>query len=312
MPKAAKIQYFNDVISDAALDDVIKSYNDAKNFLSNNNITISTVTLDCKQYAGVYVKNFAKYVALSMQGIISVKYGERDDIATNRAIIEIKEKKKKSKRAFYNQATILMRPSNNPARNHMNIKVFKNGSFHITGCKDMDDFNNVTRELMTILAAGHTRKRRNGSLCHVPFIDNVKKIGIYNVRIRMINSNFKRDHKIDRDTLKQILFKYHNKNSTDADIGHVICKYKSTSGHACVDIKYQYDENNRVSIFVFQTGAVIITGAKDLLQVIMAYKYINAILDRYYDQICIKQIDINKMHKAMVDYFNKRAQCDNS
>ncbi len=55
-----------------------------------------------------------------------------------------------------------MKPTNNPTRNYINIKVFKNGSLQITGCKDIDDFYNVFETLIRILKRGCDVKIDNG------------------------------------------------------------------------------------------------------------------------------------------------------
>jgi len=52
-----------------------------------------------------------------------------------------------------------MKPTNNPIRNYINIKVFKNGSLQITGCKDMEDFNNVINTLIRVLKRGKDIKQ---------------------------------------------------------------------------------------------------------------------------------------------------------
>ncbi|XWV26424.1 TATA-box-binding protein-like protein [Tupanvirus soda lake] len=283
----------------------ISSYLEAKKFLKDHNISISTITLDCKLHTLIDVDKFAKNVVLKEDEIVSVKFGNRKDPATNRTIVVLKTKKKPSLKNFYNQVTILMKPMNNPARNYINIKVFKNGSLQMTGCKDMDDFNNVTTTLIKILKRGRDIKNKKGKTVHINFIDNPKEIGIYDIKIRMINSNFKLDYKVDRKKLAKLLKKNHRQGTKDKEIGYVECKYEPTGGHSCVNIKYKYDDKNKPSIFVFQTGAVIITGAKNLPQIIMAYHFIHKILNRYYNEIRIIDLDQKEVQAAIARFFKK-------
>lgn len=283
----------------------MQSYLEAKQFLKDNNITISTITLDCKLHTLIDVDKFAKNVILKEDGIVSIKFGNRKDPATNRTIVVLKTKKKPSVKNFYNQVTILMKPTNNPIRNYINIKVFKNGSLQMTGCKDMDDFNNVTSTLIEILKRGRNIKGKNDKITHIDFIDDPKKIGIFDVKIRMINSNFKLNYKIDRKKLARLLKKNHRQSTKDKEIGYVEYKYEPTGGHSCVNIKYQYDEKNKPSIFVFQTGAIIITGAKNLHHIIMAYHFINKILNKYYDEIKIIDLDYKEIQAEIVKFFKE-------
>jgi TATA-box binding protein (TBP) (component of TFIID and TFIIIB) len=282
----------------------IESYLEAKQFLKDHNITISTITLDCKLHTLIDVDKFAKNVILKEDEIVSVKFGNRKDPATNRTIVVLKNKKKPSVKNFYNQVTILMKPTNNPIRNYINIKVFKNGSLQMTGCKDMDDFNNVTMTLIDILKRGKDIKLKNSlKPTHIDFIDSPKKIGINDVKIRMINSNFKLDYKVDRKKLARLLKKNHRQSTKDKEIGYVECKYEPTGGHSCVNIKYKYDDKNKPSIFVFQTGAVIITGAKNLHHIIMAYHFIHKILNKYYNEIRIIDLDHKAVQEEIAKFF---------
>ncbi|BCS83088.1 TATA-box-binding protein-like protein [Cotonvirus japonicus] len=281
-----------------------KSYIEAKEFLKKNNIMISTITLDCKLGTLIDVDVFAKNVTLKHNKIISVKFGNRNDSATNRTIVAPKTNKKPSLINFYNQVTILMKPTNNPERNYINIKVFKNGSLQMTGCKDMEDFNNVTVTLIKILKKGKDCEIK-GKTVHLNYIEDAEKIGIFDVKIRMINSNFKLDYKVDRKKLAKILKKHHGVNSRDKEIGYVECKYQPTGGHSCVNIKYNND-NNKTSVFVFQTGAIIITGAKNLNHIISAYHFIHKILTRYYEKIKILPLEQNLVQLEIEKYFRNK------
>ena len=199
-----------------------------------------------------------------------------------------------------------MKPMNNKSRNYINIKVFRNGSLQMTGCKDMDDFYNVTNTLIKVLKRGRKYKNENKST-HINFVSSPEKMGIFDVKIRMINSNFRIGYKIDRKKLAKLLKKNHRQNTKDKDIGYVEFKYEPTSGHSCVNIKYRYDEESKPSIFVFQTGAIIITGAKHLLHVIMAYHFIQKLLKKYYDEIRIVELDQKAVQAEIVNFFRKNA-----
>jgi TATA-box binding protein (TBP) (component of TFIID and TFIIIB) len=290
---------------------VINSYFEAKQFLQDHGITISTITLDCKLHTLIDVDKFAKNVILKEDGIVSIKFGNRKDPATNRTIVVLKTKKKPSVKNFYNQVTILMKPMNNPSRNYINIKVFKNGSLQMTGCKDMNDFNNVTLTLIKILKKGRDIKNKKGEIVHIDFIDKPKEIGIYDIKIRMINSNFKLDYKVDRKKLAKLLEKNHSQGTKDKDLGYIECKYEPTSGHSCVNIKYRYDDKNKPSIFVFQTGAIIITGAKTLPQIIMAYHFIHKVLNKYYNEIRIIDLDHNAVQAEIAKFFRNNKKNSN-
>lgn len=286
-------------------ENVVQSYHDAKAFLEEHGIKVSTITLDCKLHTKINVERFAKYVPLCEDGVLSVKFGDPENTRTNRTIIFIKSKKKPSKRNFYNQVTIRMRPMNNPSRNPINIKVFKNGSLQMTGCKDMDDYHNVTNTLIGILKTGVMIKRHK-KIVKARLAEEPKEIGIFDTKIRMINSNFKVDYNIDRKKLAKLLRVNHGFGSIDDEFGYIQSKYEPTGGHSCVNIKHYYDETSRPSVFVFQTGSIIITGAKNYYHIISAYKFINKLLERYYSAVRIPILDIDEVQAEIVRF--KRLQ----
>jgi len=75
------------------VDNSIQSYENAKRFLKDHNIMISTITLDCKLHTLINVNLFAKHVILKEDEVVSVKYGDRNDLATNRTIVPLTSKK---------------------------------------------------------------------------------------------------------------------------------------------------------------------------------------------------------------------------
>lgn len=317
----------------------IQSYEEVITYMKEHNIKISTMTIDCKIGTLIDIDLFARYVILREGEIVSVKFGDRTNPATNRTIICQKPKKKPSKRNFFNQVTILMKPSNNLQRNYINIKVFKNGSLHMTGCKDLDDFRSVALNLIEILKRGRnidkkkfkpinptvyksnatkTKQYYQGIITHLNdgktlnlnFVKEPNKMMVSNISVRMINSNFKYPHKIDRKTLASVLRKNHGPFPIDPEFGHIKFKYRPNGGHACVNIKYQYDEKNIPSIFVFQTGSIIITGAKKLYHITSAYQFINKLLDKYIKQIRIVELNPINIQKDIVAFFERKKNCE--
>ncbi len=63
--------------------------------------------------------------------------------------------------------------------------------------------------------------------------------------------------------------------------------------HACVNIKHKISSTVKISIFVFQTGNIIITGAKIAEHIKEAYVFIVKFLNKYKQQI--KKRDISKL-----------------
>ena len=91
--------------------------------------------------------------------------------------------------------------------------------------------------------------------------DNVNTNQICDFNIRMINSNFYSGVLVDRSNLCNLL----------REIG-VKCIYEPCT-HACVNIKYEC-KNDVISIFVFESGSIIITGAKKVEDIDKSFQFI--------------------------------------
>ena len=78
--------------------------------------------------------------------------------------------------------------------------------------------------------------------------------------------------------LKNIGFLINRENLFDLlTKANIRCTYEPCI-HACVNIKYNYKNKETISIFVFESGSIIITGAKTKNHIIEAYKFITKIL----------------------------------
>lgn len=119
--------------------------------MSNDiNIKISTITLSCQlPVCNLNLTNIGKYLDIDNE-IIGIKYNYADlnvmkgkYSTTVYKKAKIKNVDKINKRLFYNQITIIY----NNNGNNVNVKLFKNGSLHLTGCKNVDDGTKITKTI---------------------------------------------------------------------------------------------------------------------------------------------------------------------
>ncbi len=265
-------------------------------------INVSTITITCKINTEFNIINIGKYIKLSEGSIYSVKYKYCDNENCIRSLIKKKpkksKKKKKKKRLFYNQATLEICKEN--SNKFVNVKLFKNGSIHMTGCRNYNDFDRTLRILcrelnrtMAIIVHTKTKKQIIKNIVLKEFVKNKENIDINKVErfnINMINTNFKIGYKIDRTILYELLKSM-----------NIECMYEPNV-HACVNIKHNYKNEATISIFVFESGSIIITAAKKKEHIDSAYKFIMDILNKnkqkihkYDVQSFLKGIDISKL-----------------
>lgn len=246
-------------------------------------VAISTITFTCKIDTKFNCENIAKYIDLDANRILGVTHGEMGNTKTNRSIIpKIKPfgKPKKQKKVFYNQVSMYVKVR---AKNKkpVNIKLFLNGSIQMTGCKTVE---NAIETLIKVLYELTKEKAIidfklmkviDKPFCSNPSILNFKNISC--LKIAMINSGFKIPFKMDRTKLYNLLLSE----------GYE-CFYDLVR-HACVNVKFTHDEKV-ISIFVFEKGSILITGARSCAQICAAYKFINTYLLKNYG--IIKKNDV--------------------
>jgi TATA-box binding protein (TBP) (component of TFIID and TFIIIB) len=212
-----------------------------------------------------------------------------------RTLVEEKKKKRRTKRKanqsnnpFYNQITIVIRINEGPFENihnepQLNIKLFQNGSIQISGLKNIEFANRALNKLIYCLGQSKG-KFINGVIEEIKFVAEPSVMNITNFDIYMINSNYMVNMMIDRSKLYKLLL-----------MKRVKAQYEKCV-RACVIIKYvpptQNKEDKDVSVFIFEKGNIIITGARNFYHIIDTYNYINSILLDHVDEIIKKDDEL--------------------
>ena len=205
---------------------------------------------------------------------------------------KFKSTNKNINKSFYNQLTLIIKVKEDVT---MHIKLFNNGAIQIAGCKSFDDCNIALNKLINKLSKSYIYFDDNEELIEINFMTylNDNKLKLLKLQVDMINSNFSVNYLINRENLYNLL----NSNKIN-------CRYDPSS-HAGVNIKYDtiQDRTNIVSIFVFQTGKIIITGAKKLIYIMSAYNFIHEFLQKNKKIIMKKDINIvlNNDNKKIFD-----------
>ena len=253
-------------------------------------ISISTMCGKAKLGTNLDLDTIKKYLKLSKDDILTVKMSKKD----MRSIIPTKTKKRRTKRKaklninpFYNQITVVIRVFEGECidlndEKKINVKLFRNGSVQISGLTNFNNANRALNKLIICLQEIKAIKTDNG-IIEIPFVSNPENIGIYDFQVYMINSNYKVNMMIDRNKLFNLLLQKKIKASYEKCI------------RACVIIKYIPSNDNmeekEVSIFVFEKGNIIITGARNYSHIIDSYNYVNNILIEHVDDIIKKDDD---------------------
>jgi len=252
-----------------------------------DDISISTMTIVCKIDTKINITNIDKYADLSYSGLLRV--GDRSLIPKK---IKSNKKNKKLKKDFFNQLPVAIKPRKN---NAINIKLFINGSIQMTGCKSIQNAIEVLEKLFVNLGIEKAvMDVKNNKFVDKPFVESTKNLSLQYVkdfRIVMINSNFDIKFRVDRDKLLVKLLRENYEAKYDPIM------------HAGVIIKHKHTKDNKkISIFVFESGCIIITGAKNCEHILSAYNFINKYLLSNYTDVVKNDLLSNS---TILKYLNK-------
>lgn len=223
------------------------------------------------------------------EGILKMEHKDKRIGASQKDMLT---KKKVAKKTFFNQSTLVVRKrrEDNPSVfKEVNIKLFANGGIQMTGITGLSFGETVLKWLLPILSA-------------LPKAVSENKLEIKTLKLQLINSDYHVNGNINRDTLHNILSEdYHLFSSFEKLI------------HQGVNVKYYYNQGKledtpqgicmcpnpctgtgegekigdckKITVLAFQTGDIIVTGARRKEQLDEAYSYMNTILKRHSREI---------------------------
>ena len=287
--------------------------------INNNNIAaenidpttyrVSTITCNGSLGSNIDLNILYKNVKLShdcdVGNFVWVEFGTQN----SRGIYPKKRRPSViGRKSFDNQVTMIYKIRDGYAPN---IKVFRNGNIQMTGIRSPDDGKNMVE----LISNEVKRIARDID----PMISNIDEIKPTDFKIRMINSDFSFDFRIRRKDLHMLLIsnKYNtissfqpgtypgvkiqyfwNENSTTKN-GHCECKNQChgrgdnvviPSVDATNAINKLDKQCKKVTISVFESGKILITGATSYEQIDEAYAYIVKVIQENIHHI--KKADI--------------------
>lgn len=286
-------------------------------------LRISTMTATCKSGVLIELKhitNLAKPVDYFSEncGIIKIIYGKNISGMCKK---DVEGKKNNKKKVFFNQATIVFRIRFNKIIREINIKIFSNGGVQMTGLKSKEEGIYAVNNLFQILKSCEgeiEEKDEEGNIItkNMKLIDNFENFKINNFNIVLINSDFASEFEIKRDVLHKVLQNQYHIFSTYEPCIYpgVNAKYYWNNAYSNHPFKGKcYCDNycegkgdgngesdcKKITISTFQSGNVIITGARSLDQINDAYKFINSVFKKEY-------LKIKKKKLSFLEHTNKK------
>ena len=251
----------------------------------NKDLRISTMTMISQITTNICLSKFYKYIDTT-ENIIYIEYGQNEPKGEPYKKKKEKKNQKKKKNHFYNQITL-----NILLDKFVNVKVFNNGRIQMTGIKDQNNCEKIIK-----LIISEINKLPNDKKLEI--VDN-EDIKINHSQIVLINSDFDIKMHINNDKLQKIIVERGYYSSYEPLI------------YPGVNIKYYYNEekeNNgicncerqcdgkgkngvckKITIAVFTSGKIIITGGSKIEHLNTAYKFIKNIIENNKKELIITE-----------------------
>ena len=257
-------------------DDLLSIKFPENDFVTATSLKPSTITVCFNINTKVNIKNVVKtfeenYKQHDVFQLIKYKAGTK------------KSKDKALNDAFYNQCSMVLSIEDDESKiqkqtSKINVFVFPNGSFRTVGCRTIKTCAIMINELYCFF-------KYNNNLVESP-----SQLSLNDIRISMINSDFKLSRKIKQRKLFNLLKGYTIENG-----GNLRYNNFNPDKYPGINLKYIKDTTKvnssdkftrkgrkkiegEVSILIFRSGSIIITGYKKPKEAKDAFDYISNIL----------------------------------
>ena len=245
-----------------------------------DNLRVSTITSILKISSDIDLKKIYDNVPITKYIPFIEYWSNNPQRGFSKKMLK-KVRKKSKKKIFYNQATIHVIHDDKI----MNVKLFNNGKIQITGLKGINQSTVLVEKLINYLQ-------------DLSVLDYETKL--VSSELVLINSDFDIGYEIERETLHNEIIEYGIYSSYEP------CIYPG------VNIKYFMNKNNfdgicccenicngkgkangdgdckKVTIAVFKSGKIIITGGQSTSQLETAYRFIKNFIDDRKDDFVLK------------------------
>ncbi len=238
---------------------------DNTNGVSYTDLSISTITVNF---------NFNQFIEIDL---LYKMLPDGIEIKYNPCAKKSKVKKKKGTDSFYNSFEIKMSVVDNSIISCVSIFLFDNGKVKMAGAKTIKTINIIIDEITELIK-------------YVPdSVEDINSLCTENVRISMVCSDFKikpiKENSIGwclkQEDLKNILVHEYSVSAT----------FNSLSKYPGINCKYPsiIEPGKNVSLLIFRSGSIIITGGKYAKDILNSYTFIVDIITKnaknlfYYD-----------------------------
>lgn len=304
-----------------------------KGYPTKADMKVATRTLICKIGTYINIEKVIEKVKLESGKIEKVKFGNKKDVEEKNVgadVVKAFRKNKKTKKHFYNQVTIVIKPF--PERiNGVNTKISENGSIQMTGPKTVEEGHLTIKKMLEFLyeydnqifykkikgaksdvssvdtdETKDTKLTDESSECTIEYFtrEELDTIPIISTNCELIIVSFQLPFLIHLNKFNTILKEKYNLLSIFGTSSYPGINTKFTYNQDCTSVEHVKKKKRYLcscrdmSIFTFRTGKVIITGFERI-------EKIETIFEKYVDIVRAEEynikIDPSKCEVSMLD-----------
>jgi TATA-box binding protein (TBP) (component of TFIID and TFIIIB) len=228
---------------------------DIHNGVKYSDISISTMTI---------CFNFNQSINLKL---LKEKLPKGININYNPGSKKSRVQKKKGTDSFYNSFYVKLTFFDHIKNvfSNVSIFIFPNGKAKAAGIKTINTINIMLTEIIDLITS-------------IPGTIGNENLFAENIKIQMICSDFKIKPIVEnpdgwclkQEDLKNILVKEHSLSAT----------FSSLSRYPGINLKYpsSVDKDKQISLLIFRSGSIIITGAKNSVDISNSYLFITKVI----------------------------------
>lgn len=244
------------------------------NKIKNVELRLSTITAISKLSDSIDLSELFDKLTVD-DNIKFLEYGVKYKGTIDRK--NLKKREKNKKKFFYNQITIHLYLTHENITKKINVKLFNNGSIQMTGLKYIDQEKTTVKFIFDKIKSLNIDNK----------IYKTEDLKILNYSIAMINTDFDIGFKVNRVKLNRYLIgmgiftSYEPCVYPGVNIKYYYKKDKPNGICNCCNICDGKELNNtckKITIAVFNSGKVIITGGNKLNHCNKAFNFISNIL----------------------------------
>ena len=252
------------------------------NALKTSDLHVSAIVQIGKLSSDINLQELASHLIIN-NNILYIEFGSNIKKGDN---LKKEKKKKKEKKYFYNQVTLHLWLGK-----RINMKIFNNGRIQMTGIKkESQGYETIELFIKEINKISDENKLKIFNSIEINQTESIETV--------LINSDFDIYSEVNREMLHRLIVDHGYYSSYEP------CTYPG------VNIKYYYNPIKRnfgicdcekpcngkgkdntckkITIAVFKSGKIIITGGRNKQNINSAYQFITEFINENKDKILIK------------------------